>query len=143
MNRSVLFVEDEELLRTIYRRQTQGLFDVETAAGPAEALAAVAAHRYSVIVTDRSMPGMDGLELAAAIRQTDSRAVLMLLTAHAGPALDGRELKHMFRVLSKPCPRDLLIESLEAAVALYHSGVADVLGSGGLPLAPSAQSVSK
>jgi len=135
MNRSVLFVEDEDLLRTVYRRQTQGLFDVETAVGSAEALAAVATRRYAVVVTDLSMPGMDGLELAAAIRQQDPRAVLMLLTAHARCGRECHAPYLLFRVLTKPCPRDVLIESLEAALALYHSSETNDLKSTAAPAA--------
>jgi CheY-like chemotaxis protein len=121
MNRRVLFVEDDALLRTIYRRQTQGIVDVEIAEGPDEALAAIAGGDYSVIVSDLAMPGMDGLELARRARQIAPRAILIILSAHAdwqfGAPPDGL----LFRVLDKPCPRDRLLSTLEEAIALANT----------------------
>jgi CheY-like chemotaxis protein len=134
MNRRVLFVEDEALLRTVYHRQTQGRFEVDIVAGADEALAALATRSYAVIVTDLSMPGMDGLALALAIRQRDARAVLMLLTADIEPSADAPGADLLFRVLTKPCPRNTLIESLETGITLYNAAFADdVAGLGNQP----------
>jgi CheY-like chemotaxis protein len=121
MSHRVLFVEDEELLRTIYHRQTQGRFDVDVVAGASEALAALAARSYAVVVTDLSMPGMGGLELVQAVRAADPHVVLMLLTAdiEPNPTTPGAEL--LFRVLVKPCPRNVLLATLEEGIAHYSA----------------------
>jgi CheY-like chemotaxis protein len=121
MNRRVLFVEDDALLRTIYRRQTQGIFDVEIVAGPEEALAAIRDGDYAVIVSDLAMPGMDGLAVAQKARQIAPRAILIILSAHAdwqhGDPPDGL----LFCVLTKPCPRERLLATLEEAIVLANA----------------------
>jgi DNA-binding NtrC family response regulator len=120
MNRRVLFVEDDALLRTIYRRQTQGIFDVEIVEDAEQALIAIESGDYAVIVSDLTMPGMDGLALAQLARQIAPRAILIILSAHAdwrfGAPPDGL----LFRVLDKPCPRDRLLATLEEAIALAN-----------------------
>lgn len=124
MNRRVLFVEDDALLRTIYRRQTQGMFDVEIAAGPEEALAAIEGGDFAVIVSDLAMPVMDGLALAVKARQIAPRAILIILSAHADWQFNAPPKGLLFRVLDKPCPRDRLLATLEEAIALANATVA-------------------
>ncbi len=118
MNRRVLFVEDDALLRTIYRRQTQGIFEVDIVACPEEALAAIEAGDYAVIVSDLAMPGMDGLALARKARQIAPRAILIILSAHADWQSGAPPEGLLFCVLDKPCPRDRLLATLEEAVVL-------------------------
>jgi CheY-like chemotaxis protein len=123
MNRRILFVEDDALLRTIYRRQTQGLFDVEIAEGPEQALAAIEAGDYAVIVSDLAMPGMDGLTLARTARQIAPRAILIILSAHADWQFGAPPEGLLHCVLDKPCPRDRLLATLEEAIALANTTV--------------------
>ena len=129
MNRRVLFVEDDALLRTIYRRQTQGIFDVEIAAGPEEALATIEGGDYAVIVSDLAMPGMDGLELARKARQIAPRAILIILSAHADWQFGAPPEGLLFCVLDKPCPRDRLLATLEEAIVLANATASSALAS--------------
>ena len=129
MNRRVLFVEDDALLRTIYRRQTQGIFDVEIVAGPEEALAVIGGGDYAVIVSDLAMPGMDGLALARKARQIVPRAILIILSAHADWQLDAPPDGLLFSVLAKPCPRERLLATLEEAIALANATVVSGVAS--------------
>jgi DNA-binding NtrC family response regulator len=127
MTHRVLFVEDESLLRTIYQRQTQNQFEVDIVASADEALTAVGTKEYAVVVTDMSMPGMDGLTLAHAVRQVDSRTIIMILTAHSSwPEELAPPPELVFRVLNKPCPRNELLANLEEALALYQRSQANV-----------------
>jgi CheY-like chemotaxis protein len=130
MNRRILFVEDDALLRTIYRRQTEGIFDVNVVEGPEEALVAIAEHDYAVIVSDLSMPGMDGLTLTRRARQIAPRAVLIILSAHTDGQLDAASDGLLFCVLNKPCPRDRLLTTLEDAVTLHHASTAATAPAG-------------
>jgi DNA-binding NtrC family response regulator len=120
MNRRVLFVEDDALLRTIYRRQTQGLFEVDVVEDPEQALAAIAAGDYAVIVSDLSMPGMDGLTLARRAHEIAPHAALIILSAHTAGQIDSESEGLLFGVLCKPCPRDRLLATLEQAAALAN-----------------------
>ena len=81
---------------------------------------AVAARPYAVVVTDRSMPDMDGLELALAIRKIDAHAVLMLLTADAEPVADKNGSALLFQVLTKPC-RTVAGRALGSGHCVYDS----------------------
>jgi signal transduction histidine kinase/ActR/RegA family two-component response regulator len=82
----VLLVDDQpdtlEMLATVFH-DSDAL--VRTAASTDEALAAVAAFRPDVVVSDIRLPGRDGYELIAALRSTDAarRVPAIALTAYA------------------------------------------------------------
>jgi two-component system response regulator DesR len=59
----------------------------------AEALEAAARHNPDVVVTDIEMPGMTGLDLAAALRQRGSNARVIILTTFARPGYLRRALE--------------------------------------------------
>ena len=70
-----LFVDDDRAMTEVYAATLkQAGFEVRTINNPLEAPAAVAAFMPDVIVTDVYMPGCNGLELAALLRQDESLA---------------------------------------------------------------------
>lgn len=75
----ILVVDDERQITRILRSslQTNGYF-VETAANGREALSLFEAHRPDLVITDLSMPEMDGLELTRSIRQRAATPILVL-----------------------------------------------------------------
>ena len=85
---SLLVVDDEapirELLVFVLRRAGYG---VATAANGREALARVGGTHPDLVITDVSMPGMDGLELLRRMRSAPSTAGIpvLLLTARGAP----------------------------------------------------------
>ena len=80
MKHRILVVDDEEKLRRVIELQlsTAG-FDVDKAASAEEALKIV--ERADLVLTDLKLPGMDGLELLAAIRRQNSHAPVVVMTA--------------------------------------------------------------
>ena len=85
----VLFVDDEENVRASLERlvRTQD-YPSWFVSGPVEALELVRRSReIGVVVSDYSMPGMNGVELLARLRQLRPEVVRVLLTAHADPAV--------------------------------------------------------
>ncbi len=80
MKPRILVVDDEEKLRRVIELQlsTAG-FDVDKAASAEEALKL--AERADLVVTDLKLPGMDGLELLAAIRGQNTHAPVIVMTA--------------------------------------------------------------
>lgn len=113
----VLLVEDEESVRTLASRLLGGLgYHVETAATGVEALARSQVDGpFDVLVTDVVMPGMNGREVAAALRARQPDLPVLFVSGHSADALDlrpDRESRTDF--LAKPFTRADLAERLQA-----------------------------
>jgi DNA-binding NtrC family response regulator len=84
MSRSgrVLVVDDEVNARTALAEllRDEG-YDVEMAADAFKALGKYASFAPHVVVTDRKMPGMDGIELVKTIRAEQDAAAVIVMTA--------------------------------------------------------------
>jgi signal transduction histidine kinase/CheY-like chemotaxis protein len=102
-----------------------------------EALAALAARRFDVVLMDIQMQEMDGLEAARAIRATDDRVPLVAVTAHAMKGDRERCLEAGFdEYLTKP----VSLPDLLACVAFF--GAADSLPSKANPPPQSSAAVA-
>jgi len=67
---SILYVEDDPSVQIIVQNYLQKLFArVVTADDGVEGLAAYKREKFDIVITDISMPGMNGLELIAHIRE--------------------------------------------------------------------------
>ena len=84
----VIFVEDDDALRTatVQALELAG-FGVRAFADARTALAAITPDFAGAIVSDIRMPGMDGLELLAAVREADADLSVILVTGHGDVAL--------------------------------------------------------
>lgn len=65
---SILVVDDEPMIRAILQRALSRSCDVTTADGPATALEALQQQPFDLVLTDISMPGGNGIDLAEVIR---------------------------------------------------------------------------
>ena len=80
----ILFVDDEPAVLDGYKRILHKDFDLNTATGGEQALAEIHEHGpYSVVISDMRMPGMNGAQFLARVRQTAPDTIRMLLTGHA------------------------------------------------------------
>ncbi len=80
---SILFVEDEELLRAIYERILDKVVNrLYIAENGKEGLEKYREHKPDLIITDIMMPVMDGLEMVDHIRQHDNNVRLVILSAY-------------------------------------------------------------
>lgn len=90
MTVSILVVDDEpdvaQLFRQSFRREArQGTYVIQFAASGEEALALLTGGiepSVAVILSDINMPGMDGLQLLAAIKQHFPDLPVMMVTAY-------------------------------------------------------------
>ena len=84
----ILFVEDEETLRSYLADELSDEYIVDTAGNGIEALKAVMRSKPDLIVTDIVMPEMDGVELLKTLRSEPSTQGLpvLLISGRAGEA---------------------------------------------------------
>lgn len=88
-------------------------FDVMTAPDGEQALDLMRSHLPDVLVTDLSLPGMDGFELIARVRADAAFAgiPMICLSGYGGHAHEQRARKAgCDRILQKPCMPDKLAE---------------------------------
>jgi DNA-binding NtrC family response regulator len=80
MKKRILVVEDEEKLRRVIELQLASAgFEVEKAGTAEQGLKVV--DRADLVLTDLRLPGMDGLELLAKIRQQNAVVPVVVMTA--------------------------------------------------------------
>ena len=80
---TVLFVEDEELLRAIYKRILEKMVArLYIAENGKAGLEAFIKHQPDLVITDIMMPVMDGLEMVEKIRGLDKMVKLVILSAY-------------------------------------------------------------
>ncbi|MCP5144628.1 MAG: response regulator [Gammaproteobacteria bacterium] len=119
----VLFVDDDENVLRGYQRAMRKVIAMDTCNSGAEALERLRqCARYSVIVTDMRMPGMDGVELLQKARGISPDTVRIMLTGNADQqtAVDAINEGDVFRFLNKPCEPKLLAEAILSAHQQYQ-----------------------
>jgi two-component system nitrogen regulation response regulator NtrX len=114
----ILIVDDE----TSIQRAVRQLFEYEdhtvaVASDGPEALEAASSFRPDVIFLDVKMPGMDGLEVLARLRQADPGAVVVMVSGHGtiNTAVEATR-KGAFDFLEKPLDSDRLRVTLRNAL---------------------------
>jgi CheY-like chemotaxis protein len=122
----LLLVEDHADTRLMYAEFLREVFEVTEAADGEEALACMRERTPDLVITDLSLPQINGFELVERIRRDEALANVPVIClsgysddAHARKALDaGAD-----RVLQKPCLPDRLAEA--ALTLLRHRGTPD------------------
>jgi len=129
---SVLVVDDEiqfveTLVKRLEKRGVKTRF-AHSGQGALDSLAGSGATRTDVVILDVKMPGMDGLETLAAIKEAHPLVEVIMLTGHATveSAIEG--MKHgAYDYLMKPCDLDILMEKLNAAATKKREHEAKIL----------------
>ena len=113
---SILLVDDEPgVLFTLSEVLTERGHKVVTASSGAEALTKL--DDAETVVTDLSMPGMDGLELMTQITARDPALPVILLTAHGSERVAVDAMKRgAYDYLAKPFDIDEVAVVLERAI---------------------------
>lgn len=119
MNEKILLVDDEPAVLQGYQRLLHRDFKIHIAVGGTEALAAIAKDGpYAVVVSDMRMPGMDGIQLLTRIKAESPDTTRIMLTGNADieTAMTAINEGNIFRILVKPCPKELLARTLKAGL---------------------------
>ena len=105
---SILLLEDDDMVRDLARDVLEGLGYAVTAVDrPSKAIAAAAAARFDLVVTDVVMPEMMGDAVATRLRTADPDLRVEFMSGYTARALDF-ELGPHDSMLHKPVrPRDL------------------------------------
>jgi two-component system response regulator AtoC len=114
--RRVLLVDDEPSVRAALKELVWGRgWEPLLASSGAEALDLV--DRADAVVTDYSMPEMDGMELLRAVHERDGSLPVILLTAHGSERLAVRAIKAgACDYVTKPFDMDEMVLALERAL---------------------------
>ncbi|ABC82009.1 sigma-54-dependent transcriptional regulator [Anaeromyxobacter dehalogenans] len=112
----VLLVDDEPSVRAALKELVQGRgWEPVLACSASEALEQL--ERADVLVTDFSMPEMDGLALLQAVRERDEWLPVILLTAHGSERLAVRAMKAgAYEYVPKPFDVDELALAIGRAL---------------------------
>ncbi len=117
-----LLVDDSPVWRTILREAAESFGMEVTVVGSGEeavALLKTEDHRFDIALVDWIMPGMDGLETCARMRELDGAALVIMVTSanrtRLSQAAGKSGPKH---VLAKPFTRSALLEQIIEGLGL-------------------------
>ncbi|MCZ2403590.1 response regulator transcription factor [Paenarthrobacter sp. Z7-10] len=110
-NRRVLLVEDEEIISNVVRDYLlQAGYQVDLAADGFTALHLAKTHAPDLIILDRMLPGLDGVEVCRRIRATMSMPIILLTALGTeGDRILGLEMGADDYVTKPFSPRELML----------------------------------
>lgn len=124
----VLIVEDEEALRRLYEfnvRQWANSIQVELAKDGFEALLRIGKTKPDVLITDLSMPGMDGFKMLRRLSELGELGsmLVIVITSYDSEAIQNLgSLPEGVHVFEKPAPfksiRQLVVDGVAEKMAL-------------------------
>jgi len=111
--KSILLVDDEQLIVDSLARELTSEplnFEVSTALSGEVAIAKLASGYWDLVITDLSMPDLDGFQVLKAAKRKDPKIMVIILTGYADlqSAIDALRLG-ADDFLQKPCDTDELL----------------------------------
>lgn len=119
----VLFVDDDVNLLASMERSLRRRFKLETANGGEAGLEKIAgSDAFAVVVSDRQMPGMDGLQFLSEVRKRAPDIIRVMLTGNVDlqQTVNAVNEGKVFRFLIKPCPVEILAQVVEDSIKQYR-----------------------
>ncbi|MBI4650716.1 response regulator [Candidatus Desantisbacteria bacterium] len=119
----VLFVDDEKNILDALKRQLYKIFNISIALSGDDALNIMEKEGPPfVVVSDMSMPGMDGIQFLAKVKEKYPDTIRIMLTGHADidTAIASVNEGNIFRFLTKPCSQEIIVKVLGSALKQYH-----------------------
>ncbi len=128
MSERVLFVDDEPDILSSFKRQFRKRFEIETALGGNEGLELIDSKGpFAVVVSDYNMPGINGIQFLKEVKKKSPDSVRVMLTGQAAMdvAIDAVNEGHIFRFLTKPCPEETLLKTLQSGIEFHNLIIAE------------------
>lgn len=102
----ILIVDDDPAILLTLAASIERLnpaYEVDTCESGSEALASMETHRYILLLTDYSMPGMSGIDLARTVRVQSPDTPIIMMTAYGSDALRNQVANlHLDAFVDKP-----------------------------------------
>jgi serine/threonine-protein kinase len=119
----LLFVDDDERILNALRSLVRGDYDAVTVTDGEQALEALKADVFDVIVSDQRMPKMAGVEVLRRAREIAPETVRILLTGYSDLASMVGSINEgeIYRFVSKPWDNQELTRTLHGAVAVSRA----------------------
>ena len=127
-NGKLLIVDDDIVVRDSLGKwfESEG-FDVTIAAGAPPALEILSHDRFDLALVDIKMPGVDGIELQAKLRQIDPDMPVVIMTGYASVETAVRALKNgAYDYITKPFDPDELVHLVTNAIS-HRSATKEVV----------------
>jgi FixJ family two-component response regulator len=124
----ILFVDDERPVLDAYQRLLRHQFHVSAALGGEQGLTLLqSSGPFAVVISDMRMPGMNGAQFLAHVRDRAPQTVRMLLTGHADldVAIEAVNEGKIFQFLTKPCEREVLVKAIRSGLEHYRTAAAE------------------
>lgn len=118
MTKKILVVEDTpDLLQIVSEYLTMEGFKVTSCLSAFEAMESLTKETPDLVITDLSMPDMDGFQLIEKIRESNNLKTLPIIIFSARPILDNQARASdlgVLKYIKKPCsPEDLVVSIKE------------------------------
>ena len=120
---NLLIVDDELIVRDSLGKwfREEG-YDVSTAESASEALSLIAAKRFDLALLDIKMPGTDGVELQARMKEVAPETTVIIMTGYASVETAVSALKNgAYDYITKPFDPDDIAHTVQNALAHKHA----------------------
>jgi CheY-like chemotaxis protein len=116
--KKLLIIDDDEALRSLYRKRLSSLYEIVESGEPEQAVALALEHKPDAIVLDLRMPKFDGFELCRNFRSLTytSNLPIFVVTGQSGSYQKECEAIGVSGFLEKPIDFARLKQSLAAAL---------------------------
>jgi FixJ family two-component response regulator len=124
VSEKILFVDDEKAVLEAFQRMLHSCYAIRTATSGGEGLLTLERDGpFGVVISDMQMPGMNGAEFLARVREKAPNTVRMLLTGQADmhAAIDAVNRGQILHFLTKPCPKDVLVAAINSGLDQYRT----------------------
>lgn len=121
-NQTILIVDDEpHVISALMRGLDEEPYQITGAGGGKEALQLMAQRSYKVVISDERMPGMDGAEFLALVKELYPETVRIMLTGHASVESTMKAVNRgeIYRFFTKPWNDHELIMALRSAIEKF------------------------